>query len=717
MYHRAAKAVCVSILGFVLSCVVSPCVYAAGPRLINFTNPHIAKSKAGADNSREQFFNPSVHFCHMRQCVSAGPGTSVRIPGYRSRDIQTMRDYYTAITTRAMPPVLPNAIEYCGSVYFDEESGDLCACVSEYCHNSMYAMHGNIKCKHSACRPLIPADAPGFCDFLPGRKSVKFVPVSFANQNYFRPGIRVVSYTDENKGTSPSVGRNLYLNLEAGETKKEFTVTLLGSTYVIDVEKKMREDVICGTYKEGGANVYTECVPTPFLPKPTVYRVRNKRNAIGVKFPGCRNEKKCVFELRVGQTMTFPAALSAIIPVVSDDYMFEQYAKCPKKVVSDPMKVKVVRAGHMLCGDGSKPELLYLSGDKSNLRCLVINQQFAPSAGVYRDIGFKFGTYGGGVYSVITYCTECALHMAQYRAMIRTEQGRVSIADYARLAGRYAEGREVLDLLVGKTTVDLGAGERSLVSEGCAGFPDIPLQERQELLDALIPGPQGILYLPKDDIKRMGIVGNVERFCPDLDKVPMRYSAPLHKHKTALDAQTIEVGDPYEQGLCILASKKAKIHAASDSYTGPSGQREIHNTPKYQYAKSGIFKGCQFLRAELYEMGVSEKAVHLIKNLAPQDTLTAIFNIRHNSSSMRLQTLLKLCVGPVDLTDLTSHESSDCIILPAERRGSAHPTPYRMSTAYNSGNSRLEVLYSSSLPYELPADPPDSGIIKLHCVD
>lgn len=116
-------------------------------------------------------------------------------------------------------------------------------------------------------------------------------------------------------------------------------------------------------------------------------------------------------------------------------------------------------------------------------------------------------------------------------------------------------------------------------------------------------------------------------------------------------------------------------------------------------------------------MGVSEKAVHLIKNLAPQDTLTAIFNIRHNSSSMRLQTLLKLCVGPVDLTDLTSHESSDCIILPAERRGSAHPTPYRMSTAYNSGNSRLEVLYSSSLPYELPADPPDSGIIKLHCVD
>ncbi len=68
MYHRAAKAVCVSILGFVLSCVVSPCVYAAGPRLINFTNPHIAKSKAGADNSREQFFNPA---CTFAICASA----------------------------------------------------------------------------------------------------------------------------------------------------------------------------------------------------------------------------------------------------------------------------------------------------------------------------------------------------------------------------------------------------------------------------------------------------------------------------------------------------------------------------------------------------------------------------------------------------------------------------------------------------------------------
>ena len=716
MYHSAARVVCVYILAFMLSCAVSPCVY-ANHKLINFTDPRVAGSEAGADNSREQFFDPNVYFCHQDKCVSAGPGEGVRIPGYYDHDIVTIRGYYAAASMGFMPPALPSAIEYCGSAYFDEKSGELCACVSEYCHAKTYAMHNSMSCKHAACRPLIAIDVPSFCSLLPGRKRVKFVPVSFARQNYFHPGIRVVNYTDEGKGGSASVGRDLYLDLEAGETKKEFTVTLLGSTYVIDVEKKMREDLICGTYKEGGEKVYTECVPTPFLPRPRIRKVRNKRNMMSVRFPGCRNKQKCVFELRAGQKMDFPAALSAIIPVVSDDYVFEQYAKCPEGVTSDPASVNMVRAGHLLCKDDSKPELGYLSGDSGNLRCLVIDQPFASSVGVSKDVRLELSAPGGSMpsqSSIVTHCPKCTLHLAQYRVMLKTAQGRIDTLGYAQLGAQSAHMREVRGLSVEKTVVDLGHSERSLVSDGCPGFPDIPLWEKQELLDLLVPGSHGIVYLMKDDIKRMGVVGNVDSFCPDLDRVPMRYSAPLHKHREALSSQAMEVGDPYDQGLCILASKQAKIYAASDAYVGQNEQREDYSKPKYRYAKSGIFKNCKFIRAELYEPGtVSEITVHLIKNLAWQDGLTAIFGLGH--SPTRLQTILKLCVGSVDTTG--QQNGSDCIMFPTKRHARVPPSPYRVDKTYHIGNSNLVVIHSGVVPHSSRTNPSDSGLIKLYCLD
>ncbi|MFV9924066.1 MAG: hypothetical protein AB8U34_03935 [Anaplasma ovis] len=707
-----------SILVSVLSCVVSPCVY-AGHKLINFADPRVAEGEYGADNSREQFFNPNVYFCHQDKCVSAGPGEGVRIPGYFDHDVITIARYYAAASTGLLPPALPSAIEYCGSAYFDEESGELCACVSEYCHNKTYAMHGSMSCKHAACRPLIAIDTPSFCSFLPGRKRVKFVPVSFSKQGYFHPGIRVVSYTDDSKGRSASVGRSLYLNLEAGETKKEFTVTLLGSTYVIDVEKKMREDLICGTYKEGGEKVYTECVPTPFLPKPKIRKVRKKRNMMSVRFPGCLDKKKCVFELRAGKNMDFPAELSVIIPVVSDDYMFEQYAKCPEGVASDPVSVGVVRAGHLLCEDGSKPELRYLSGHSGNLRCLVIDQPFASSVGISKNVRLELDAPGDGMHSqssIVTHCPECTLHLAQYRVMLKTAQGRIDTSGYAKLGAQSVGMREVRGLSVEKTIVNLGNSERSLVSDGCPGFPDIPLWEKQELLDLLVPGSQGIVYLMKDDIKRMGVVSNVDSFCPNLDRVPMRYSTPLHRHREALNSQAMEVGDPYDQGLCMLVSKQAKVHAASDAYVGPDGQREDYSKPKYRYAKSGIFKNCKFIRAELYEPGtVGEMTVHLIKNLAWQDGLTAIFGLGH--SPTRLQTVLKLCVGSVDTSDLKDHKGSDCIIFPAKKHARGSPSPYRVDKTYHAGNSNLVVIHSGVVPDSSSTNPSDSGSIKLHCVD
>ncbi|MCU7612626.1 hypothetical protein OC187_03575 [Anaplasma capra] len=691
--------------------------------LIRFSDPQVANGEVGTSDSGQDFFNPKVHFCYRGSCAAASPGKNVNVPGYLDQDIEEIRGYYIAASTGMLPPAIPNSAEYCGSAYFDENSGELCACISSHCYSELYARHDVMSCIHADCTPLRAVGNSGFCNSLSTkRKRVKFVPVSFSAQSYFRPGIRVVSYDYDSKTSVPNA-QSLYLDLEAGETKKEFVVALGGSTYVIEVEKKMHEDLICGTYKEGSANVHTDCAPTPFLPKPTVYKARDLYNKVGVRFPGCRDPKNCMFELQVGETRHFPAELSAIIPTLSDDYMIKQYVKCPEGSLFDLVSVNMARAGHLLCKDGSEPKLEYMSGGvgSSNLRCLAIGQHFTPAVGVSRDINIEFGGPRNGKipqFSMSAFCRECTDHLAHSNTMLRDKNGRIDIGGYALLGAGYIGKRETYGVVVRKQVTDLSISERSLVSDGCPGFPDILLRERQELLDLLIPGAHGIHYLLREDIKKMNVVGNVDGFCPDLDRIPMRYSVPMHKHSKMLNTQAIKVGDPHDQGLCVLVSRGSEVLAAGHLYIGPRGRKEKNKQPKYQYVESGVFKNCRFLSAELFEPGVTgRKATYLVKNLVPQYGLTAVLNLGNVRTGER--TMVSLCFGTLPVRDLSDLEGSkDCITLQDSKSIEASYNPHGLNFAHHvGGGSRLDVIYSSTASYTPPPNPPKSGVIRLYCVD
>ncbi|MGN7661006.1 MAG: hypothetical protein ACTJLK_00020 [Anaplasma sp.] len=659
---------------------------------------------AGDDGSAagQRFFRPMVHFCHRGVCTAVRPGFNSRIPGYKDLPDATgeMKVRYRTPTEEFLYQSAP---DYCGSAYFDAETQELCGCVSQTCYDTTWATHSTRLCKHKACSPLLLPGTRGFCNFLPWNGRIKFVPISFADQDYFHPGIRVVSDKRRSGSTAP-LARNLYLDFEHRETEREFMVDLGGNMYKIHVERKPG-DLICAAHKEGDTVVRTGCVPTPALPhKPSVHRIPRKSGVIRVTFPGCKRPSNCTFDLRMGEEKQFPANMYAFVPSVTEDHMFDQYAICPDGPVSEPEKVAKMRAGQLLCPGNHTPELRYKLGDtsSSNLRCLAINQPFFPTTVVSRRIVISSVSLsqfqGKDIQSnsgVNTACAGCTKHFEYNRSMVRDARGRINIDKYAELAFSQSKVHTsvVVDVATWKNFKQQDMGERKLVSNVCPGLPHIPLSSKQELLDLLAPDSQGAIYLSRQDISAWGIRADADLQCSDYN-IPLRYSEPVHGYYAVAYSGSPEfIGDPYDQGLCVLVSKKRRIQATDTVFSeGAQVSRNPKGVPKYEYVKYGILKGCKFVRADLFEAGTTGvRTTHLVKNRNPEAGLTGIFSL--GSSAIRRKTVLILCAGTVPVKTLGDQKGYDCAMFEAGYSG-VFMNPQFLNLVHRSGQGALESVYS-----------------------
>ncbi|MGN7678829.1 MAG: hypothetical protein ACTJLL_03695, partial [Anaplasma sp.] len=654
------------------------------------------------------------------------PGFNSRIPGYKNLS-GAMGGMKMRYQTPGKEFLYQSAPDYCGSAYFDTETKELCGCVFQTCYHTTWATHRTRPCKHKACSMLLLPGNRGFCNFLPWNGRIKFVPISFADQDYFHPGIRVVSDKRRSGSTAP-LARSLYLDLEHRETEREFMVDLGGNMYKIHVEKKPG-DLICAAHKEGDTIVRTGCVPTPTLPKPYVHRIPRKSGAIRVTFSGCKRPSNCTFDLHMGAEQKFPVDMSAFVPSVTEDHMFDQYALCPDGPILEPEKVAKMRAGQLLCPGDHTPELRYKSGgtSSSNLRCLAINQPFSPTKVVSRRLMASFMNLSqlqekGVLPDSLTdsICESCTKHFEYNRAMIRDARGRVNIDKYSKLALSQLQAHTSVmkDIATWKDFEQRDVGGRKLVSDVCPGLPHIPLSSKQALLDLLVPDSQGTIYLSRQDISAWGIAADADLQCGDYN-IPLRYSEPAHGYYAVAYPGSPEfIGDPYDQGLCILASRKRRIKA-TDTVFSENAQvsKNPQGAPKYEYVKHGILKGCKYVRADLFEAGTTGvRTTHIMKNRDPKAGLTGIFSLGNSATGKK--TVLVLCAGTVPVKTLGDQKGHDCAMFSVGHSG-VFMNPQSLNSVHQSGRSALESVYSvyGTRDHSHGTTAPPSGSILLTCID
>ncbi|UTO55714.1 hypothetical protein LUA82_01360 [Neoehrlichia mikurensis] len=253
----------------------------------------------------------------------------------------------------------------------------MCACkLKDPCNKNMENLFSNqdsIYIAQHYCEEIIGCASIDiyrpikFCNIIEEYQIIKFVPINFHDQNYFHPGIRVIfSYGKIIQE------KNLFLNLENGETQKDYTIPFRGNTYVITI-KKTEEQLICASYVEYIRKI-TTCVPTPPLQKPTVHKVNN--NTLEVRFKECTS-KNCNYVLQSGMKKTTPITLQVISPYVTTNRVFYKTIYCANNKEFTYNNISDFYNKSKKCDNKILPTVKYQENNNGPIIC-VHNINFEP---------------------------------------------------------------------------------------------------------------------------------------------------------------------------------------------------------------------------------------------------------------------------------------------------------------------------------------------------
>ncbi|MDB1135743.1 hypothetical protein [Candidatus Anaplasma sp. TIGMIC] len=618
-----------------------------------------------------------VTYCVDKMCHNITPGQSFWIP--KSFDIRSGHTWVRrGMSQNAdLKPQLwhaPPHKKYCMSAYIDAVTGRACNCLAEKCYSHISATSSQVaNCVHRVCHPRISGEEPLFCSAMLPRTQVKFVPITFRGQSYFTPGIRVLftqEVEDAKKARTLPMAKNIYLDYGAGQVRKVEHFYINGDIYEIVVERQEGQDLICGTYMSMGKSVVSSCVPTPSLRIPRVYHSPHDPRTITAVFHGCSKVQDCTFRLRVGEESTRFVGLQAVIPSFNHEYSMKQYAVCPQHSHIDQPTVDAMRKGTVLCQDGTRGKIKYMTGS-SNLICLHLKHRFFPEMIVDKNVELflrqedaSSGTTTG-VHAI--QCDVCGEHLAESHVLFRDNRGRLDTARYSELAmesinaandnsgNTMHRAPEVLGALIHKKVQMLDSDRRRLISDPCAGISDISLHEQQILLDKIQHVGLGVVFISSDDMRKYSSKNLAGSTCSDQEKVMFRYSEAFDDDLRE-KLQTESLAEAQDQGLCVVASN-AILRATPDVYTY-RGKPNKHNSKQYSYTKRGLFVGCDLFKVEI--IGATSGIV-----------IEAIFKNNRRSKGVDIAFLLgkgsndpsgvTICPGGTETNENTDSVAQGCV--------------------------------------------------------